>query len=132
MDVDGPTFGGACAGIKIEWPPEMSFRLTFPFHRITLLGDDTDEGDLPFDLEIYERGKIITAWSKKCRKATTLHSPHCQECDTISERLDDLAQIARNAKKGTNYKFLSHDQLRELLIERNEQLNKLKLQVWFR
>jgi hypothetical protein len=132
MDIDGPTFGGACTGIKIEWPAEMSFWLTFPFHRITLLGDDAHEGDLPFDLEIHECGKIITAWSKKCRKTTTLHSPHCQECDAISERLDDLPQIAPDAKTGTNYKFLSHDQLRELLIERNEQLNKLKLEVWFR
>ncbi|KAJ7828306.1 hypothetical protein B0H13DRAFT_1917158 [Mycena leptocephala] len=53
-----------------------------------------------------------------------------KECDAISERLDDLAQIACDAKKGTNYKFLimSHDQLRELLIEWNEQLNKLKLE----
>ncbi|KAJ7888001.1 hypothetical protein B0H13DRAFT_1627217, partial [Mycena leptocephala] len=117
-----------CTGIKIEWPAEMSFWLTFPFHRITLLGDDAHEGDLPFDLEIHERGKIITAWSKKCRKTTTLHFPHCQECDAISEHLDGLAQIARDAKKDTNYKFLRHDQLRELLIERNEQLKKLKLE----
>ncbi|KAJ7817650.1 hypothetical protein B0H13DRAFT_1578983, partial [Mycena leptocephala] len=28
----------------------------------------------------------------------------------------------------TNYKFLSHDQLREFLIKRNEQLNHLKLE----
>ncbi|KAJ7817649.1 hypothetical protein B0H13DRAFT_1922811 [Mycena leptocephala] len=91
MEIDGPAFGGACTGIKIEWPAEMSFWFTFPFHRITLLGDDADKGDLPFDLEIDERGKIITAWSKKCRKTTTLHSPHCQECDAISECLDDLA-----------------------------------------
>ncbi|KAJ7878261.1 hypothetical protein B0H13DRAFT_1561152, partial [Mycena leptocephala] len=41
---------------------------------------------------------------------------------------DDLPQIARDAKKDTNYEFLSHDQLWELLIERNEQLNKLKFE----
>ncbi|KAJ7154444.1 hypothetical protein C8R43DRAFT_885149 [Mycena crocata] len=88
-----------------------------------------DEGDLPFEIEIHERGKRVIVWSKKCLKTSTPHSPHCQECESLHARLDDLARIARDARKGTNYKFLSHDQLRELLVERNEELNKLKLQT---
>jgi hypothetical protein len=88
-----------------------------------------DEGDLPFEIEIHDRGKVITVWSKRCKRSTTQYSPHCQECDALHGRLQELAQIARNARKGTNYKFLSHDQLREILVERNEELNKLKLQV---
>ncbi|KAJ7728307.1 hypothetical protein B0H14DRAFT_2410080 [Mycena olivaceomarginata] len=124
MDVDPPSSGGNCAGVALEWPEDIPFHSTFPFHRLTLLGDD---GDLPFDIEIRQRGKVVTAWSKKCRNTSTLFSAHCQECDGIRKRLNDLAEIARDAKKGTNYKFLGHSQLRDL-IERNEELNRLKLE----
>lgn len=126
--IDRLGFGGACAGLDLEWPEDLSFRLTFPFHRCNIHGD---EGDLPFDIEIHDRGRVVTVWSKRCRKQPNAHSHHCHECDALRGRLEDLAQIARNARKGTNYKFLSHDQLRELLIERNEELNKLKLEVHF-
>ncbi|KAK6971541.1 hypothetical protein R3P38DRAFT_3413219 [Favolaschia claudopus] len=44
-------------------------------------------------------------------------------------RLGDLAAIARDAKPGTNLKYLGHDQLRQQLLERNEELNKVKLQT---
>ncbi|KAJ7697528.1 hypothetical protein B0H14DRAFT_2649829 [Mycena olivaceomarginata] len=108
QNTDRPGFGGACTGLDVDWPPELSFRLTFPFHCVSLLGDD---GDLPFELEIHERGRLVTVWSKKCRQQTTPYSPHCEECDSLHGRLKELATIARDAKKGTNYKFLSHDQL---------------------
>ncbi|KAJ7852166.1 hypothetical protein B0H14DRAFT_3450885 [Mycena olivaceomarginata] len=102
MDIDHPAYGGACAGLNLEWPEELSFRLTFPFHRLTLRGD---EGDLPFEIEIHERGEVITVWSKRCKKSTTQYSPHCHECSALHGRLEDLAQIARDARKGTNYKL---------------------------
>jgi hypothetical protein len=89
----------------------------------------SDEGDLPLEIKIHDRGKVITVWSQRCKRSTTQCSPHYQECDALHGRLQELAQIARNARKGMNYKFLSHDQLREILVERNEELNKLKLQV---
>ncbi|KAJ7429781.1 hypothetical protein B0H11DRAFT_2257746 [Mycena galericulata] len=111
MDIDRPGFGGACAGLDLEWPEDLSFRLTFPFHRCNIHGD---EGDLPFDIEIHDRGRVVTVWSKRCRKQPNAHSHHCHECDALRGRLEDLAQIARK--------------LRELLMERNEELNKLKLE----
>ncbi|KAK7012371.1 hypothetical protein R3P38DRAFT_3019043 [Favolaschia claudopus] len=123
--VNRPGFGGECSGLNVEWPSDLSFRLTFPFHRLTLRGED---GDLPFEIEIHDHGRTVTVWSKACLRSTTPHSAHCQNCDAIHGRLEDIAAIARNAKKGTNYKFLSHDQLRNLLVERNEELNKLKLE----
>ncbi|KAJ6456289.1 hypothetical protein C8R47DRAFT_996339 [Mycena vitilis] len=77
---------------------------------------------------MHDRGRRITVWSKRCTHTTTIHSSHCHECHSIQPRLADLAQIARDAKKGTNYKYLTHDQMRHLLIEKNEELNKLKLE----
>jgi hypothetical protein len=90
-----------------------------------------DEGDLLFEIEIHERGEVITVWSKRCKKSTTQYSPHCHECSALHGRLEDLAQITRDVRKGTNYKFMSHDQLRELLVERNDELDRLKLEVCF-
>ncbi|KAK6992977.1 hypothetical protein R3P38DRAFT_3078646 [Favolaschia claudopus] len=131
MEVDEPEFesAGLCSGLRLEWPPELPFRSTFPFHRLSFLGDDPDECALRLEIEIRERGKVIDVWSKECRRITTPHSPHCQACEGIRGRLEDLAKIARDAKPGTNLKYLGHDQLREQLVERNEEMNKLKLQT---
>ncbi|KAJ7899161.1 hypothetical protein B0H14DRAFT_2556730 [Mycena olivaceomarginata] len=89
--------------LNLEWPQELSFRMTFPFHRLTLRGD---EGDLPFEIEIHDRGKVITVWSKRCKRSTTEYSPHCHECDALRGRLEELAQIARDARKGNELQVL--------------------------
>ncbi|KAF8210770.1 hypothetical protein K438DRAFT_1752543 [Mycena galopus ATCC 62051] len=59
------------------------------------------------------------------------HGPGCAESRQLLIRgtvKNDITQITCDAKKGMNYKFLSHDQIQELLVERYEELNKIKLQ----
>jgi hypothetical protein len=68
------------SGVDIEWASDIPFHFSFPFHCLTLL---RDEGDLAFEIEIHQRGEVVTVWSKECRKTTTLFSGHCQECDGI-------------------------------------------------
>jgi hypothetical protein len=119
MDVDRPGLSGACSGVDIEWASDIPFHFSFPFHCLTLL---KDEGDLAFEIEIHQRGEVVTVWSKECQKTTTLFSGHCQECDGIHKRLGELAQNARDSKKGTNYKFLSHDQLLRMSKHRRPRL----------
>ena len=112
-----------CPGVCIQWPPELgAFNEIFPFHRVG------PHGDLPFNIEIRERGSKVVAWSKDCEKYTP-HSSSCQACHSILWRLDDLRDLAYEAKAHTNYKYLNHRQLHELLDQRNEDLNKLKLNV---
>ncbi|KAJ7742339.1 hypothetical protein DFH07DRAFT_750546 [Mycena maculata] len=57
------------------------------------------------------------------------HASHCQECNKIPRRVGALADIATNAAKGTNYRFLSHSQTKNLLVERTKENNDLKLTV---
>jgi hypothetical protein len=116
-----------CAGIDIDsWPQDIVFSKTFPFHRARIL---TDEGDLPFDIEIRERGKSVFAYSKACDGRPTIFAPRCHQCQGLSPRLKELGDMAKEVLAGTNYKYFSHGQLVDLLLQRNEELNKLKLDV---
>ncbi|KAK7016105.1 hypothetical protein R3P38DRAFT_3569764 [Favolaschia claudopus] len=125
--VPDPTVPKTCPGVVVQWPLDLDIKLNekFPFHRIPI---GRWNGDLPFYIELHERGDKIIAWSKTCTGCPTLFATHCHECDRIIPRLDSLAGIAEHAERGTNYKYLNHSQLQELLVERNKENNELKLQ----
>ncbi|KAK6981400.1 hypothetical protein R3P38DRAFT_2578449 [Favolaschia claudopus] len=122
-----PTVPKTCPGVVVRWPLDLDIKLNekFPFHRIPI---GRSKGDLPFYIELHDRGDKIIAWSKTCTGCPTLFATHCHECDRIIPRLDSLAGIAEHAERGTNYKYLNHSQLQELLVERNKENNELKLQ----
>ncbi|KAI0078205.1 hypothetical protein K474DRAFT_1571055, partial [Panus rudis PR-1116 ss-1] len=55
----------------------------------------------------------------------------CTNCVAVTSTVQRLADIARYAQPHTSYKYLSHEQLRELLRDRNMTINYWKLQVSF-
>ncbi|KAK7059407.1 hypothetical protein R3P38DRAFT_2496243 [Favolaschia claudopus] len=121
-----PPVPRTCPGVVVQWPLDLDIKLNekFPFHRIPI---GRSNGDLPFYIELHERGDKMIAWSKTCTGCPTLFATHCHECDRILPRLDSLAGIAEHAERGTNYKYLNHSQLQDLLVERTKENNELKL-----
>ncbi|KAK7063420.1 hypothetical protein R3P38DRAFT_2492280 [Favolaschia claudopus] len=115
-----------CPGVVVDWPLQLDlkFNETFPFHRLPL---GRSLGDLPFFVEIREEGEKIVAWSKSCTRRPNPFTSCCSECHKITSRISKLADIAAHAEKGTNYKFLNHAQLEDLLTKRNKENNDLKL-----
>ncbi|KAJ7679989.1 hypothetical protein B0H14DRAFT_3908259 [Mycena olivaceomarginata] len=91
-----------CPGITVAWPLDLDVKCneTFPFHRLSI-------------------GRAVGR--------TTSYAPCCHECDRLPRRFESLADIATHAEKGTNYKFLHHAQMKDLLIERTKENNDLKL-----
>jgi hypothetical protein len=118
-----------CSGVVVEWPLDLDLNCneTFPFHRVPI---GRSLGDVPFFIEIHNEGEKIIAWSKSCTRRPTPYASCCHECGQIPSRLEKLANIATRAEKGTNYKYLNHKQLKELLVERTKENNDLKLQVF--
>ncbi|KAK7015827.1 hypothetical protein R3P38DRAFT_2543278 [Favolaschia claudopus] len=123
----GATSTRSCPGIIVQWPPELelNFNETFPFHRVPI---GRSNGDLPFYIELQDGGKKVVAWSKTCTRLLTPFAFHCHECDKVLGRLNRLGSMAEHAEKGTNYRFLSHNQLKDLLVERTKENNDLKLE----
>lgn len=117
-----------CSGVVVDWPLDLDLKLnqTFPFHRVPI---GRSRGDLPFYIEVHDRGEKIIAWSNSCTRQPTPYSAHCHECDGIPRRIDRLADIAAHAERHTNYQYLNHAQTRDLLNQRTEENNDLKLAV---
>ncbi|KAK6996305.1 hypothetical protein R3P38DRAFT_2565994, partial [Favolaschia claudopus] len=64
--------------------------------------------------------------SESCPETMSPFATCCQECDKIPARIAKLADIATHAEKGTNYQYLSHQQLEDLVVQRTKEMNTLK------
>ncbi|KAK7002111.1 hypothetical protein R3P38DRAFT_2557378, partial [Favolaschia claudopus] len=117
-----------CPGINVDWPLalDLKFNETFPFHRVPL---GNSLGTVPFVIEIREQGRKVIAWSESCPGTMSPFATCCQECDKIPARIAKLADIATHAEKGTNYQYLSLQQLEDLVVQRTKEMNTLKPQA---
>ncbi len=53
----------------------------------------------------------------------------CLACQAVTEKVEHLARLAQSAVPHTRYCFLTHEQLRERLRERDELVQGWKLKV---
>ncbi|KAI0054409.1 hypothetical protein BV25DRAFT_1949134 [Artomyces pyxidatus] len=114
-----------CPGVDVNWPTDLgTFAETFPWSR---LGDRPDS--LPFDLEIHNRGRSVRAWSKRCAGQAASGGQPCDSCLGVVDRIDNLASIAQDAKPHTSHKFLNSVQLRQLIRDRDTDLQRWKLKA---
>ncbi|KAH9911592.1 hypothetical protein B0H21DRAFT_887504, partial [Amylocystis lapponica] len=77
---------------------------------------------LPFDIEVHDRGKTVVAFAKSCTGQTISGIQPCENCSTVTQRVDDAITIA-GSTKGTNRAYLSPAQLRHSLENTAAQLN---------
>ncbi|KAJ7710891.1 hypothetical protein B0H17DRAFT_845279, partial [Mycena rosella] len=94
------------------------FMETFPFHRIGV-----HPGSLAFNVEMHDRATKVFAFSKECTGEARLNCC-CFHCVKIPADVQRLVDLAVQANTRVNHRFLSWSQIRNLLVDRTEEVRK--------
>ncbi|KAG2753036.1 hypothetical protein P692DRAFT_20723497, partial [Suillus brevipes Sb2] len=113
-----------CAGISVVWPEDLRpFAMLFPWERYHA-GPDS----LPFTVDI-SNCTTPRARSKRCLARSAVQGLPCEECADVPMHIARIAEVARDPKSHTNYKFLGLAHMQDIARTYANQLNDLKLQV---
>ncbi|KAH9913947.1 hypothetical protein B0H21DRAFT_805153 [Amylocystis lapponica] len=115
-----------CTGIPI---PATSSQFESAGDHLPWARVGTKPDSLPFDIEVHDRGKTVVAFAKSCTGQTISGIQPCENCSTVTQRVDDAITIARDPQKGTNRAYLSPAQLRHSLENTAAQLNQWRLRT---
>lgn len=114
----------AMPGIPLRWP-KGDFFSTYPFQRhgygISSLGYKF--------CYVQQNGVEFGVRSETCSGSSTTGGGPCEECEAATDKVERLAQLAEHASAHTNHKYLTHQQLHELLRYNHDTMSRLKLKV---
>ncbi|KIK35669.1 hypothetical protein CY34DRAFT_95705, partial [Suillus luteus UH-Slu-Lm8-n1] len=112
-----------CAGVSILWPEDhWPFAMLFPWERYHN-GPDS----LPFTLDI-SNPTMPRAQSKLCLGSSAMQDLPCDECTDVPAHIARLAEVVRDPKSRTNYRYLGLAHMQDITRSYAEQANTLKLQ----
>ncbi|KAI0039703.1 hypothetical protein FA95DRAFT_1577424 [Auriscalpium vulgare] len=115
-----------CPGVEFTWP-HVQFWSTHPFQRhgfteprlgyqFASIVESSDGRNVDFRIR-----------SDSCQR-TNATGP-CSACEAVKSTVTRLAEMAVHAEPRTSHKYLSHDQVRGLVEERDTTINALKLKL---
>ncbi|PIL37672.1 hypothetical protein GSI_01366 [Ganoderma sinense ZZ0214-1] len=111
-----------CSGIPLEWPRDKFFE-TYPFQRH---GFSASALGYKF-CSVEKDGAQFWVRADSCTRLRSEGSEACIECFSVREKVARLAAMAQFALPHTNHAYLTHEQLRELLRDRDQTLQHWKL-----
>lgn len=118
---DGPI---ECPGIELNWSPGHVYE-TYPWHR-----HQPGPGTLVYTVcHVSLDGQDFRVRSRQCTRQAGVAGDACTHCLSLPVVIEHLAKLATHSKPHTNHKFRTHAQLQELLKERDQTLNTIKLKV---
>ncbi|KII88930.1 hypothetical protein PLICRDRAFT_29388 [Plicaturopsis crispa FD-325 SS-3] len=110
-----------CPGIHLDWPNDHFFE-TYPFHR-----HDLSLNALGYKFCAVEKnGTEFRVRSDVC-EGQSAHGAICRNCADLTKTVERLAAMARDAAPHTNHRFLTYEQLRDMLRDRNKDIHLLRL-----
>ncbi|KAJ7805417.1 hypothetical protein B0H14DRAFT_3771691 [Mycena olivaceomarginata] len=119
-----PTSPSFCAGVVVNWNIEAGpLGRTFPWHRVIHQGATESQLE-SFRIEI-DSAEVTRAFSTKCLGPTNGES--CVECKKVTRRLEELKELATDAKPHTNRRFLNYEQLTSQVGDKDSEIRKLRL-----
>ncbi|KAM5529996.1 hypothetical protein V8D89_010026 [Ganoderma adspersum] len=111
-----------CPGILLDWPRDQFFE-SYPFQR-----HGFSASALGYHFCSVERnGSVFWVRSDSCSRVQPLGHAACTGCMSVREKVARLATMAQFALPHTNHAYLTHEQLRELLRDRDQTLQRWKL-----
>ncbi|GJE91565.1 hypothetical protein PsYK624_077150 [Phanerochaete sordida] len=111
-----------CPGISLDWPKD-DFFATYPFQRH---GYGMKSLGYRF-CYVESNGTRFRVRSDFCLGQRQSDGAPCLQCAAARSKVDHLADLASSVASHTNYKWLTHEQLRDLLREKDAALRKWKL-----
>jgi hypothetical protein len=121
-----PTSLSFCAGVVVDWNIEAGpLGRTFPWHRVIHQGATESQLE-SFRIEI-DSAEVTRAFSMKCLGPTNGES--CVECKKVPRHLEELKELATDAKPHTNRRFLNYEQLTSQVGDKDSEIRKLRLRV---
>jgi hypothetical protein len=115
-----------CPGIYLDWPTG-DFWNQYPFHR-----HDYSLASLGYKFCAVEKdGTQFRVRADLCTRIPMLDGSACPDCKAITKTVERLVSMAHRAESHTNHKYLNHQQLRNLLADRDETVKIWKLKVCF-
>ncbi|KAG2096550.1 uncharacterized protein F5147DRAFT_583983 [Suillus discolor] len=113
-----------CTGVPVLWPEDLRpFLMLFPWEHYHS-GPDS----LPFTVDI-SNCATPRARSKLCLGCSAMQDIPCEECADIPTHIACIAEVTRDPKSHTNYKFLGLAHMQDIARIYANKLNELKLQV---
>ncbi|KDQ54169.1 hypothetical protein JAAARDRAFT_182553 [Jaapia argillacea MUCL 33604] len=110
-----------CPGIPLRWPRDHFFE-SYPFQR-----HEYSPSTIGYQFcAVEQNGQSFRVRSKHCNMYLVSDGSPCLQCQSVTKEVERLASMAAKVSAHTNHKYLTHEQLRELLKERDETILALK------
>src|SRR5258707_895462 len=110
-----------CQGVTIEFPEGKNVYLEWPWK---------EQAELAMAWDIQIKASVLTLHALSCLQSTPEADEPCRECNTLqhNQRLSHIQdRIHRGIPKTTPYKYFGMSRLIEMMRQKDNQINNLKL-----